>query len=48
MYRFNEGSGIIHPTVVLSNPSSLSDITVQVDDVMATATGEYTDFVSSL
>ena len=47
MYRFNEGSGIIHPTVVLSNPSS-SDITVQVDDVMATATGEYTDFVSSL
>jgi len=46
-YRFNEDIQIAHPPiyVVLSNPSALSDITVQVGDIMATAIGELVDFV---
>ena len=38
-YRFTEGIRIIQPTIVLSNPSS-TNITVQVNDTMTTATGE--------
>ena len=36
VYRVNEDNGIVHPVLVLSNPSSY-DVTVQVSDTEVNA-----------
>ena len=40
VYRVNEDDGVVHPVLVLSNPSSY-DVTIQVIDDEITATSKY-------